>query len=182
MVSPVPFFYINGKYYTNGTYTVTLPVNINFDSLYYVNGSARMVLEGVKVDGVRYGSSFAISEPGTSQITANYITQCYVTVNLNVSAYVNGVEEALTSGWYDAGTMIQVYPQIVQVGQYEIYNITTPYSFIVNGPESIQVSYRVLRQHSATQRNDSRLVRKRAIYKTAKNSLHERRGVQARRA
>jgi hypothetical protein len=143
VVSPVPFFYINGKYYTNGTYTVTLPVNINFDSLYYVNGSARMVLEDVKVDGMRYGSSLAISEPGTYQITANYITQYYVTVNLNVSAYVNGVEEALTSGWYDAGTMIQVYPQIVQVGQYEIYNITTPYSFIVNGPGSIQVPYTV---------------------------------------
>jgi hypothetical protein len=39
--------------------------------------------------------------------------------------------------------MIQVYPQIVQVGQYEIYNITTPYSFIVNGPGSIQVPYTV---------------------------------------
>jgi len=144
VVSPVPFFYINGaKYYTNGTYTVTLPVNISFDSLYYVNGSARMVLEGVKVDGMRLGSSFAISEPGTYQITASYITQYYVTVNLNVSAYVNGVEEALTSGWYDAGTMIQIYPQIVQVGQYEIYNITTPYSFVVNGPGSIQVPYTV---------------------------------------
>jgi hypothetical protein len=31
VVSPVPFFYINGiKYYANGTYTVTLPVNISF--------------------------------------------------------------------------------------------------------------------------------------------------------
>ena len=110
VVSPVPFFYINGKYYTNGTYTVILPVNISFDSLYYVNGLAGMVLEGVKVDGMRYGSSFAISKPGTYQITANYITQYYVTVNLNVSAYVNGVKRALTSGWYDAGTMIQIYP------------------------------------------------------------------------
>jgi len=66
-----------------------------------------------------------------------------VTVNLNVSAYVNGVKEELTSGWYDAGTMIQIYPQVIHVGPYEVYNITTPYSFIVNSPGSIQVPYTV---------------------------------------
>jgi Predicted solute binding protein len=140
VVSPVPVFYINGsKYYTNGTYTVTLPVNISFDSLYYINGSVRMILEGVEVNGLQSGGSFVVSRPGTYQITAKYLTQYYVTVNLNVSAYVNGIKEELTSGWYDMGTMIQVYPQVIHVGPYEVYNITTPYSFIVNSPGLIRV-------------------------------------------
>jgi hypothetical protein len=67
--------------------------------------------------------------------------QYYVTTNLNVSAYINGVKEKLSTGWYNRGSTIEVFPQVIPISQYEIYNITQTFNFIVESPMSIKIPY-----------------------------------------
>jgi hypothetical protein len=67
--------------------------------------------------------------------------QYYVTTNLNVSAYINGVKEELSNGWYNRGSTIEVFPQVIPISQYEIYNITQTFNFIVESPMSIKIPY-----------------------------------------
>jgi hypothetical protein len=142
VVSILPFYYVNGSIYdANKTYIVTLPANITFVNVKYINGTSRFILAGVTLNGNTTSSSFTINQPGDYTIIANYVMQYYVTTNLNVSAYINGVKEKLSTGWYNRGSTINVFPQVIPISQYEIYNITQTFNFIVESPMSIKIPY-----------------------------------------
>ena len=142
VVSTLPFYYVNGSIYdANKTYIVTLPANITFVNVKYINDTSRFILAEVTLNGNTTSSSFTINQPGDYTIIANYVLQYYVTTNVNVSAYVNGIKEELSSGWYNRGSIIQVFPQIIPISQGEIYNITQTFNFIVESPMSIKIPY-----------------------------------------
>jgi len=142
VVSIFPFYYVNGSmYFANKTYTVLLPANITFVNVKYINGTSRFILTEVTLNGKTVSSSFTINQRGNYTIIANYITQYYVTTNLNVSAYINGVKESLSTGWYNRGSTIEVFPQVIPISQYEIYNITRTFDFTVKSPMSIEIPY-----------------------------------------
>ncbi|MFP3299292.1 MAG: hypothetical protein RXO22_09480 [Thermocladium sp.] len=142
VVSTLPFYYVNGSIYdANKTYIVTLPANITFVNVKYINGTSRFILAEVTLNGNTTSSSFTINQPGDYTIIANYVMQYYVTTNLNVSAYINGVKEKLSTGWYNRGSTIKVFPQVIPISQYEIYNITQTFNFIVESPMSIKIPY-----------------------------------------
>jgi hypothetical protein len=107
----------------------------------YINGTSRFILAEVTLNGNTTSSSFTINQPGDYTIIANYVIQYYVTTNVNVSAYVNGIKEELSSGWYNRGSTIQVFPQVIPISQGEIYNITITFNFIVESPMSIKIPY-----------------------------------------
>jgi hypothetical protein len=142
VVSTLPFYYVNGSIYdANKTYIVTLPANITFVNVKYINGTSRFILAEVTLNGNTTSNSFTINQPGDYTIIANYVMQYYVTTNLNVSAYINGVKENLSTGWYNRGSTIEVFPQVIPISQYEIYNITQTFNFIVESPMSIKIPY-----------------------------------------
>jgi hypothetical protein len=142
VVSTLPFYYVNGSIYdANKTYTVTLPANITFVNVKYINGTSRFILTEVTLNGNTVSSSFTINQPGDYTIIASYVMQYYVTTNLNVSAYINGVKENLSTGWYNRGSTVEVFPQVIPISQYEIYNITRTFNFIVEYPMSIEIPY-----------------------------------------
>jgi len=142
VVSTFPYYYINGTIYNvNRTYVVILPANITLINEKYINSTSRLILTNVTINGNSSSSSFVINQQGEYTIMANYVIQYYVTTNVNVSAYVNGIKEELSSGWYNRGSTIQVFPQIIPISQYEIYNITRTFNFIVDYPMSIKIPY-----------------------------------------
>jgi len=142
VVSTFPYYYINGTIYNvNRTYVVLLPANITLVNEKYINSTSRLILTNVIINGNSTSSSFVINQQGEYTIIANYVIQYYVAVNVNVSAYVNGIKEELNSGWYNRGSIIQVFPQIIPISQYEIYNITRTFNFIVDYPMSIKIPY-----------------------------------------
>jgi len=142
VVSTLPFYYVNGSIYdANKTYTVTLPANITFVNVKYINCTSRFILTEVTLSGNTVSSSFTIDQPGDYTIIASYVMQYYVTTNLNVSAYINGVNESLSTGWYNRGSTVEVFPQVIPISQYEIYNITRTFNFIVEYPMSIEIPY-----------------------------------------
>jgi hypothetical protein len=142
VVSTFPYYYINGTIYNvNRTYVVILPANITLINEKYINSTSRLILTNVIINGNSTSSSFVINQQGEYTIMANYVIQYYVTTNVNVSAYVNGIKEELSSGWYNRGSIIQVFPQIIPISQYEIYNITRTFNFIVDYPMSIKIPY-----------------------------------------
>jgi hypothetical protein len=107
----------------------------------YINGTSRFILTEVTLNGNTVSSSFTINQPGDYTIIASYVMQYYVTTNLNVSAYINGVNESLSTGWYNRGSTVEVFPQVIPISQYEIYNITRTFNFIVEYPMSIEIPY-----------------------------------------
>jgi hypothetical protein len=142
VVSTIPYYYVNGSIHNaNKTYIVTLPANITFVKVKYINNISRFILAEVTLNGSTASSSFTINQPGGYTIKANYVMQYYVTTNLNVSAYINGVKEKLSTGWYNRGSTIEVFPQVIPISRYEIYNITQTFNFIVESPMSIEIPY-----------------------------------------
>ncbi|ACP49047.1 hypothetical protein YN1551_2011 [Sulfolobus islandicus Y.N.15.51] len=142
VVSTFPYYYINGTIYNvNRTYVVILPANITLINEKYINSTSRLILTNVTINGNSTSRSFVINQQGEYTIMANYVIQYYVTTNVNVSAYVNGIKEELSSGWYNRGSIIQVFPQIIPISQYEIYNITRTFNFIVDYPMPIKIPY-----------------------------------------
>jgi len=142
VVSSLPFYYVNGSTHNaNETYIVTLPANITFVNVKYINGTSRFILAEVTLNGRTTSSSFTISQPGDYTIIASYVMQYYVTTNLNVSAYINGVKENLSTGWYNRGSTVEVFPQVIPISQHEIYNITQTFDFTVESPMSIEIPY-----------------------------------------
>ena len=142
VVSTIPYYYVNGSIHNaNKTYIVTLPANITFVKVKYINNISRFILAEVTLNGSTASSSFTINQPGGYTIKANYVMQYYVTTNLNVSAYINGVKEKLSTGWYNRGSTIEVFPQVILKSRYEIYNITQTFNFIVESPMSIEIPY-----------------------------------------
>jgi hypothetical protein len=142
VVSTLPYYYINGTIYNvNRTYVVILPANITLINEKYINSTSRLILTNVTINGNSTSRSFVINQQGEYTIVANYVIQYYVTTNVNVSAYVNGIKEELSSGWYNRGSTIQVFPQIIPISQHEIYNITQTFNFILDCPMSIKIPY-----------------------------------------
>ncbi|QXJ32635.1 hypothetical protein [Saccharolobus shibatae] len=142
VISTFPYYCINGTIYNvNRTYIVILPANITFVNEKYINSTSRLILTNVIVNGNNTSRSFVVNQQGEYSIIANYVIQYYVTVNVNVSAYVNGIKEELNSGWYNRGAIVQVFPQIIPISQYEIYNITRTFNFTVDYPMSIKIPY-----------------------------------------
>ncbi|BDC17558.1 hypothetical protein HS5_04480 [Acidianus sp. HS-5] len=139
VISNFPYYYVNGSlYYANRTYTVVLPANITFVRLEYLNNTARVLL--VSVNGTDL-SNIIIKKEGDYEITATYMTQYYVSVCPQVVAYINGVREEFVSGWYNISTRVTVPPQVIQVGQGEIYNITKAYTYVIDSPLVIKVPF-----------------------------------------
>jgi hypothetical protein len=142
VVSTFSYYYINGTIYNvNKTYVVILPANITLINEKYINSTSRLILTNVTINGNSTSGSFVLNQQGEYTIMANYVIQYYVTTNVNVSAYVNGIKEELSSGWYNRGSTIQVFPQIIPISQHEIYNITRTFHFIVDYPMSIKIPY-----------------------------------------
>ena len=142
VVSAFPYYYVNGSvHYSNKTYLVILPADLTFVRVDYLNGTARLLLTGVYGVANVSNSTVLIDRDGQYVIIASYVTQYYVTVSPQVNAYINGIRGVFASGWYDRGTKVVVFPQVVQVGQGEVYNVSRTFNYTVDYPMTVNVPY-----------------------------------------
>ncbi|MCY0859986.1 MAG: thermopsin family protease [Sulfolobaceae archaeon] len=139
--SPVPFT-VNGTEYSPGEYTFNAPVTVVFQNVYYESNNVRDLLKGVIYDGVLENENTFTIYYGPAYLTAIYYTQYYVTFQFTVTGFVNGVQETLTSGWYNASTVIYIPSQIISVNSTVRY-ITLPINIVITEPMSVTIPYNV---------------------------------------
>lgn len=141
--SEVPFYYINGtKYYTNETYQVCVPAIICIPNNLTVD-LTRYLLKCVKICNLTLPDKLILG-CGCYNITASYNIQYYLSVPFNLTGYVNGEKTIISSGWYNAGEVIQIenttyYP--CKFERYVIISVLPSMSIIVNSPINVTVSY-----------------------------------------
>jgi hypothetical protein len=146
VISPVPIFYANGiPENVNTTISLPVPSILKFNETYYVTNVERYFLNGVRVNGVYYtNSTIYLTTAGLYTIVPAYVLQYYLTVPFPVKAYVNNTLETLESGWYNAGTIIEIpsqnvtYNGTLYVVQQETFTVNSP-----QFPLSTQVYYYV---------------------------------------
>lgn len=148
VISTFPYYYVNGSvHYSNRTYIVTLPANLTFVKVDYLNGVTRLVLTGIYGVSNVNNSTVVIDREGHYVITANYVTQYLVFIypwGTKAYIYINGTRAQVFTGWmgwFDEGAKIVVFPQVIEVHPGIIYNITKTYTYIVNGSMNIDVPY-----------------------------------------
>ena len=134
VISPVPFFYANGQP-ENVNVTVSLPAPsvLKFNQTYYVSSDERYLFQGVEVNGRFYpNTTIYLSSPGFYVIVPQYVLQYYLYFPFQLNGYVNGTLTTIESGWYNAGTEIQIPAQNVTSNGvlYEVLGT----SFVVNAP------------------------------------------------
>ncbi|BCU70002.1 thermopsin family protease [Stygiolobus caldivivus] len=135
VISPVPTYRANGvPENVNTTLSLPVPSVLQFNETYYLSNTERYFLRGVEVNGAFYpNTTIYLTTAGFYTITPQYVLQYYLNVPFQVKAYVNNALMTIGSGWYDAGTTIQVPPQNVSVNGalYEIQGTT----FVVDSPD-----------------------------------------------
>jgi len=140
--SQSPIFYINGsEYESNTAYQISLPATIQIPEEYLTHGT-RYLLMSVTLNGQAIGNEFTIFYPENYNISANYLVQYYVSLPFNVSAYVNGIKENISSGWYNASTVIIIPSQIINISKGEIYNIGET-KIIVNSLINVTIPFKL---------------------------------------
>lgn len=147
--SPVPFT-VNGVTYQPGNYTFKAPVTISFNPIYYVNSQERYVLKYILYDGTPTMQTTFTINIGPVYLTAYYYQQFYVTFPFTVMGYVNGLEQTLSSGWYNASSNIYIPSQTISINATTRY-ITSPVNIIVTSPMSVTIPYSVQYYVSVTQ-------------------------------
>jgi len=134
--------HINGsEYESNMTYQISLPATIEIPEEYLTYGT-RYLLISVTLNGQSIGNEFMIFYPGNYNISTNYLVQYYVSLPFNVSAYVNGIKENISSGWYNASTVIIIPSQIINISKGEIYNISET-KIIVNSSINVTIPFKL---------------------------------------
>nr|MCL7344969.1 hypothetical protein [Candidatus Aramenus sulfurataquae] len=122
---------------TSGWYNAG--TNIKVENItYYLSPDTRFLLFNISPS-----QSFTVNSPIT--LSLDYLEQFLVNVTPSglVYAKVNGKEELFTSGWYNAGSNVTVYPFVQYNGTGEkvvIVSVSPSNSFEVDGPKSVHVN------------------------------------------
>lgn len=135
--SPIPVYaIINGmnKSLTSGWYNAGTSVRVE-NITYYKTSNERFVITGISLQ------TFTVNNPITVTITA--VPQYFINVSSSVPLYalINGKNESLTSGWYNANTSIKVENITYYQSPNTRFVITsiTPQTFNVNSPTTVKI-------------------------------------------
>ncbi|MCY0859810.1 MAG: thermopsin [Sulfolobaceae archaeon] len=137
--SPIPLYaLINGtnETFSSGWYNANTEVQVE-NITYYPSRGERFIITFISPE------TFTINSP--QMVTVKVLEQFYVNVSslLPIYALINGTNETLRAGWYNANTSIEVENITHYVSNDIRYVITyiSPESFKLSSPETIIVKY-----------------------------------------
>ncbi|MBW9141568.1 MAG: hypothetical protein K1T65_07805, partial [Candidatus Aramenus sp.] len=122
---------------TSGWYNAGTKIEVE-NVTYYLSPDTRFLLLNISPS-----QSLTVDSPIT--LSLDYLEQFLVNVTPSglVYAKVNGKEELFTSGWYNAGSNVTVYPLVQYNGTGErvvVVSVSPSNSFEVEGPTSVHVN------------------------------------------
>ncbi len=133
------FALVNGENTTisSGWYNSGTKIEVE-NIILYLSPDVRFALLNVTPS-----TTFTVTSPTT--LVLNYVEQFFVNVSPSglVNALINGKSTTLTSGWYNEGSNVTVYPYVQYEGDGERVVVVSVYpsnSFEVNGPTTVEVN------------------------------------------